>query len=97
MTQDRPWLANYPAGVPAEIDPEEYRSVPAVLEEAITRFRDRPAFSNMGRTITYAELDARSLGFAQYLLGELKLKKGDRVALMGIGSGLNCTMAEVEW
>ena len=82
MTQDRPWLANYPAGVPAEIDPEEYRSVPAVLEEAITRFRDRPAFSNMGRTITYAELDARSREFAQYLLGELKLKKGDRVAIM---------------
>ncbi len=82
MTQHRPWLANYPAGVPAEIDPEEYRSVPAVLEEAITRFRDRPAFSNMGRTITYAELDARSLEFAQYLLGELKLKKGDRVAIM---------------
>lgn len=82
MTQDRPWLAKYPAGVPAEIDPEEYRSVPAVLEEAITRFRDRPAFSNMGRTITYAELDARSREFAQYLLGELKLKKGDRVAIM---------------
>ncbi|MDC7807275.1 long-chain fatty acid--CoA ligase [Luteimonas sp BLCC-B24] len=82
MTQHRPWLANYPAGVPATIDPEEYRSVPAVLEEAITRFRDRPAFSNMGRTITYAELDARSLEFAQYLLGELKLKKGDRVAIM---------------
>ncbi|WP_393999916.1 long-chain fatty acid--CoA ligase [Luteimonas sp. WGS1318] len=82
MTQHRPWLANYPAGVPAEIDPEEYRSVPAVLEEAITRFRDRPAFSNMGRTITYAELDARSREFAQYLLGELKLKKGDRVAIM---------------
>lgn len=82
MTQHRPWLANYPAGVPAEIDPEEYRSVPAVLEEAITRFRDRPAFSNMGRTITYAELDARSRELAQYLLGELKLKKGDRVAIM---------------
>lgn len=82
MTQDRPWLAKYPAGVPAEIDPEEYRSVPAVLEEAITRFRDRPAFSNMGRTISYAELDARSREFAQYLLGELKLKKGDRVAIM---------------
>jgi len=82
MTEHRPWLANYPAGVPAEIDPEEYRSVPAVLEEAIAQFRDRPAFSNMGRTITYAELDARSREFAAYLLGELKLKKGDRVAIM---------------
>ena len=82
MTDQRPWLANYPAGVPAEIDPEQYRSVPAILDEAIAKFRDRPAFSNMGRTITYAELDARSRDFAAYLLGELKLKKGDRVAIM---------------
>ncbi|MCD9005640.1 long-chain fatty acid--CoA ligase [Luteimonas sp. XNQY3] len=82
MTDQRPWLANYPAGVPAEIDPEQYRSVPAVLDEAIAKFRDRPAFSNMGRTITYGELDARSRDFAAYLLGELKLKKGDRVAVM---------------
>jgi len=82
MTDQRPWLANYPAGVPADIDPEQYRSVPAVLDEAIAKFRDRPAFSNMGRTITYGELDARSRDFAAYLLGELKLKKGDRVAIM---------------
>ncbi|MDR7192480.1 long-chain fatty acid--CoA ligase [Luteimonas terrae] len=82
MTDQRPWLANYPAGVPAEIDPGQYSSVPAVLDEAIAKFRDRPAFSNMGRTITYGELDARSRDFAGYLLGELKLKKGDRVAIM---------------
>jgi len=82
MTDQRPWLANYPAGVPAEIDPGQYRSVPAVLDEAIAKFRDRPAFSNMGQTITYGELDARSRDFAAYLLGELKLKKGDRVAIM---------------
>ncbi len=82
MTEHRPWLANYPAGVPAQIDPEQYRSVQAVLEEAITRFRDRPAFSNMGKTITYGELDERSREFAAYLLGELQLKKGDRVAIM---------------
>ena len=82
MTDQRPWLANYPAGVPAEIDPGQYSSVPAVLDEAIAKFRDRPAFSNMGQTITYGELDARSRDFAAYLLGELKLKKGDRVAIM---------------
>ncbi|NYZ63355.1 long-chain fatty acid--CoA ligase [Luteimonas deserti] len=82
MTEQRPWLANYPAGVPATIDPEEFSSVPGVLEEAIARFSDRPAFSNMGGTITYAELDARSRDFAAYLLGDLKLKKGDRVAIM---------------
>ena len=82
MTDQRPWLANYPAGVPAQIDPGQYSSVTAVLDEAIAKFRDRPAFSSMGRTITYAELDARSRDFAAYLLGELKLKKGDRVAIM---------------
>ncbi len=82
MTDQRPWLANYPAGVPAQIDPGQYSSVTAVLDEAIAKFRDRPAFSSMGRTITYGELDARSRDFAAYLLGELKLKKGDRVAIM---------------
>jgi len=82
MTERRPWLANYPAGVPAEIDPEQYGSVPAVLDEAIAKFRDNVAFSNMGKTLTYGELDARSRDFAAYLLGELKLKKGDRVAIM---------------
>ncbi|UNK43916.1 long-chain fatty acid--CoA ligase [Luteimonas sp. S4-F44] len=82
MTDQRPWLANYPAGIPAEIDPSEYPSVPAVLDEAIANYRDKPAFSNMGKTLTYGELDTYSRQFAAYLLGELKLKKGDRVAIM---------------
>ena len=82
MTDQRPWLANYPAGIPAEIDPNEYPSVPAVLDEAIAKYRDKPAFSNMGKTLTYGELDTYSRQFAAYLLGELKLKKGDRVAIM---------------
>ncbi len=82
MSHERPWLAQYPAGVPAQIDVDEFRSIPAVLEGAISTYRDRPAFSSMGKSITYAELDALSLRFASYLLGELKLKKGDRVAIM---------------
>ena len=82
MTQDRPWLASYPAGVPAEIDVDEYPSVVAVLQAAIANYRDRPAFSNLGKTLTYAEIDALSARFAAYLLGELKLKRGDRVAIM---------------
>jgi len=52
------------------------------LEESIAQFRDRPAFSNLGKQITYGELDRLSQQFAGYLLGELKLKKGDRVAIM---------------
>jgi long-chain acyl-CoA synthetase len=82
MSLERPWLAQYPAGVPAEIDVDEYPSIVSVLENAITKYRDRPAFANLGRTLTYGDVDRLSRQFAAYLLGELKLKKGDRVALM---------------
>ncbi len=82
MTLERPWLAHYPASVPAQIDVDEFPSIPAVLEGAIRQYSERPAFSNMGKEITYAELDSLSSRFAAYLLGELKLKKGDRVAIM---------------
>jgi len=82
MTPERPWLANYPAGVPAEIDPDAYPSIVAVLEDAIARFRDRPAFSSFGKVITYAELDRLSAQFAAYLKGELGLARGERVAIM---------------
>jgi len=82
MSNEHPWLANYPAGVPAEIDVNEFPSIPSVLEGAIAHYADRPAFSNLGKTVTYAQVDAYSRQFAAYLLGELKLKKGDRVAIM---------------
>ncbi|WP_133500086.1 long-chain fatty acid--CoA ligase [Cognatilysobacter terrigena] len=82
MTQDRPWLASYPAGVPAEVDVDEYPSIVSVLQSAIAKYRERPAFSSLGKTITYAEVDAQSARFAAYLLGELKLKRGDRIAIM---------------
>ena len=82
MNLERPWLAQYPAGVPAQIDVDEYPSIVSVLENAITKYRDRPAFSNLGSTLTYADVDRLSGQFAAYLLGELKLKKGDRVAIM---------------
>jgi len=78
----RPWLAHYPAGVPAEIDVDEFPSVVSVLERAIERYRDRPAFENLGKSLTYAQVDALSARFAAYLLGELQLKTGDRVAIM---------------
>ena len=82
MSPERPWLAHYPAGVPAEIDPDAYPSIVAVLEDAIARFRDRPAFSSFGKVITYAELDVLSARFAAYLRGELGLARGERVAIM---------------
>ncbi|UHQ18969.1 long-chain fatty acid--CoA ligase [Lysobacter sp. KIS68-7] len=82
MASERPWLASYPAGVPAEIDVDEFGSIVDVLQTSLQKFRDRPAFANLGKTLTYAEVDRLSQQFAAYLLGELKLKKGDRVAIM---------------
>ncbi len=82
MNLERPWLASYPAGVPHQIDPDEFASIVAVLQSSLEKYRDLPAFANMGRSITYAEVDKYSKQFAAYLLGELKLKKGDRVAIM---------------
>ncbi|WP_448243902.1 long-chain fatty acid--CoA ligase [Pseudoxanthomonas mexicana] len=82
MSQERPWFKSYPQGVPHEVDLEQYRSIVSVFDEAISKYRDRPAFRNFGKTLTYGEIDKLSRQFAAYLLGELKLKKGDRVAIM---------------
>ena len=82
MSQDRPWFQSYPQGVPHEVDLDEYRSIVSVFETAVRDYRDRPAFSNFGKSLTYHQIDALSRDFAAYLLGELKLKKGDRVAIM---------------
>ncbi|MEJ1095309.1 MULTISPECIES: long-chain fatty acid--CoA ligase [unclassified Pseudoxanthomonas] len=82
MSQERPWFKSYPQGVPHEVDLDEYRSIVSVLDTAIEKFRDRPAFTNFGKALTYGEIDTLSRRFAAYLLGELKLKKGDRVAIM---------------
>src|SRR5690606_41035731 len=82
MSIERPWLARYPAGVPAHIDVDEFSSVVAVLETAIEQYRDRPAFSSFGKVLTYGDIDTLSRQFSAYLLCELKLQKGDRVVVM---------------
>ena len=82
MSIERPWLSSYPQGVPADIDVDEFPSIVSVLDNAIAKYRDRPAFSNLGKTLTYGDIDRLSAEFASYLLNVLKLKKGDRVALM---------------
>jgi len=80
--EQRPWLAHYPAGVPAEIDLDEFASITDVFDAALRNYRDKTAFINMGKSLSYDQLDRLSRDFAGYLLGELKLKKGDRVAIM---------------
>ena len=82
MTIERPWLASYPANIPAEINVEEFPSIVSVLTQACASFRDNAAFTNLGKTLSYDDIDRLSSRFASYLLNELKLKKGDRVALM---------------
>jgi len=78
---ERIWLKSYPPGVPAEINPGEYRSLVELFEKGIREFAERPAFSNMGKTLTYAELDAQSRAFGAWLQAK-GLAKGARVALM---------------
>jgi long-chain acyl-CoA synthetase len=79
---DRTWLNNYPPGVPADIDPDAYASLKEVIEEAFTTYRQLPAFTNMGATLTYAQLDELSRAFAAWLQHKSGLLRGDRVALM---------------
>jgi long-chain acyl-CoA synthetase len=75
------WLSSYPEGTPADIDADEYPSLVAMFEESCRRFADRPAYHNLGVTLTYRDLDRLSAQFAAYLQG-LGLARGDRVALM---------------
>jgi len=79
---DRPWLNSYPAGIPADIELGESDTLVTVFDESVARFGDRPAFTCMGRTLTYGELDRLSREFAGYLQGDLGLAAGSRVAIM---------------
>jgi long-chain acyl-CoA synthetase len=76
------WIKNYPQGIPAEVDVNAFASLREVLLASCGRFADLPAYSNMGATLTYAELNLHSRDFAAYLQNTLGLHKGDRVALM---------------
>jgi long-chain acyl-CoA synthetase len=78
----RHWLAAYGERIPAEIDPDAYPSIAAMLESAMQRYADKPAFRCFGRTLTYADIDRRSRGFAAYLQAKLGVRKGDRIAVM---------------
>lgn len=79
---DRIWLNNYPEGIPAEIDPDQFTSIPALLDHVFAKFADRPAFHNLGRTLSYAELDRLSRDFAAFLQGLPGMGRGERVAIM---------------
>ncbi|TFF35604.1 long-chain-fatty-acid--CoA ligase FadD1 [Pseudomonas sp. RIT623] len=75
------WKDKYPAGITAEINPDEFPNIQAVLKQSCQRFADKPAFSNLGKTITYGELYALSGAFAAWLQQHTDLKPGDRIAV----------------
>lgn len=81
---DKIWLKNYQPGVPASIDDQisKYQSIGDLLDESFSKFSQTQAFNCMGKGLTYQEVDVLSRQFASYLQNDLKLQKGDRVALM---------------
>ena len=82
MTYSRYWINSYPPGVPADIDAGQIRSVAQLAEDSFTRYADRVAFIQMGRSITFRELDARTRAFGAWLQHHTGLKRGGRVAIM---------------
>ncbi len=81
MTTDFPWYSKYPAGIPKTIGPIEYRSLVELFAVASRKFKNKVAFENMGRELTFEEVDSLSTAFAAYLQKELGLVKGDRIAI----------------
>ena len=76
------WLKRYPEGMPETIDPEHYHSLLDLFEKSFADFSDLPAFTNMGKELTYRELDSATKRVASYIQNDLGLKKGDKVAVM---------------
>ncbi|MEH6799546.1 MAG: long-chain-fatty-acid--CoA ligase FadD1 [Halopseudomonas sabulinigri] len=75
------WKDKYPAGVSSEINPDQYPNILAVLKESCERFANKPAFTNLGKTLTYGEMYTLSGHFAAYLQKHSGLQPGDRIAV----------------
>jgi long-chain acyl-CoA synthetase len=76
------WLKSYPPGVPAEIDPSAFECLNTLVDQSFNQFADCVAYVQMGKSVTYRQLDAMTRDFAAWLQNESGLQKGDRVALM---------------
>src|SRR5713101_3833293 len=79
---NRHWHAAYGKHIPVEIDPDAHVSILPMLEGAMQRYADKPAFRCFGEMLTYADTDRLSRDFAAYLQGKLGVEKGDRIAVM---------------
>jgi long-chain acyl-CoA synthetase len=78
---NRPWLAQYPAGVPAEVKTDAYASLVELIEESFRKFRDLPAYRFMGKTLTFGQVDELSHALAAWLQAQ-GFARGDRIAIM---------------
>jgi len=81
MESTFPWQKNYPEGVNPTIEPLEFNSLPELFRKASSRYKDRTAFENMGVSMSFGQTDELSDAFAAWLQQDLKLKKGDRIAI----------------
>ncbi len=79
---EKPWLQSYETGVAHEIDITRYQSIIDVFQKSVAKFGDKPAFQNMGKSLSYNETAKLSTEFASYLQNVLKLQRGERVAIM---------------
>ena len=79
---EKVWLKNYPPGIPEEINTDEYQSLGEMFQKSVDKYRDRPAYTNLGRTLSYDEVDQMTQDFAAYLTQVAGLKQGDRIAIM---------------
>ena len=82
MSSTKPWTATYGDRIPSNIDPDRYPSVVHLLEDAMRRHADRPAFHCFGQTLSYADCDRQSRAFAAYLQQRQGVKRGDRIGVM---------------
>ncbi|MEQ2353857.1 long-chain-fatty-acid--CoA ligase FadD [Pseudoalteromonas piscicida] len=76
------WLKRYPEGMPETIDPEHYNSLLELFEKSFADYAQYPAYTNMGKTLTYQQVDEKTKAVASYIQNELKLGRGDKVAVM---------------
>jgi long-chain acyl-CoA synthetase len=81
MSEEKPWLKQYPPGVPANIDADKFENLNAFIDHALKKYKKRKAFSCMGKELSYQQIDAYSRDFGAYLQSR-GLKPGDRIALM---------------
>src|SRR4051812_19507849 len=81
MAADFPWFKNYPEGVEHEVKLYDYASLIELFEESCSKHASKIAFENMGAQLTFADVDRLSRDFGAYLQNDLKLSKGDRIAI----------------